>query len=201
MSLVSKKGLEFIINQIGKAIGLSIGSTSINYLVTSNGCSNSQTKVVNVVAQPVVNPIVGVNSICLNTGTTLTNSSPSGVWSSSSPLIAAISPTGSILGVGVGNVTFSYAITQNGCTNTVQSTISISECAGLDEVQGVKFEIYPNPTIDDLKIIDYAGRIIFESKPSSLNVKLEVGNFADGLYTIQISSASKMINSKFVVRK
>ena len=201
------------INQIGKAIGLSIGSTSINYLVTSNGCSNSQTKVVNVVAQPVVNPIVGVNSICLNTGTTLTNSSPSGVWSSSSPLIAAISPTGSILGVGVGNVTFSYAITQNGCTNTVQSTISISECAGLDEVQGVKFEIYPNPTkdelniissnesIDDLKIIDYAGRIIFESKPSSLNVKLEVGNFADGLYTIQISSASKMINSKFVVRK
>jgi hypothetical protein len=201
------------INQIGKATGLSIGSTSINYLVTSNGCSNSQTKVVNVVAQPVVNPIVGVNSICLNTGTTLTNSSPSGVWSSSSPLIATISPTGSILGVGVGNVTFSYAITQNGCTNSVQSTISISECAGLDEVQGVKFEIYPNPTkdelniissnesIEDLKIIDNAGRIIFESKPSSLNVKLEVGNFADGLYTIQISSASKMIISKFIVRK
>ena len=61
--------------------------------------------------------------------------------------------------------------------------------------------ISSNESIEDLKIIDNAGRIIFESKPSSLNVKLEVGNFADGLYTIQISSASKMIISKFIVRK
>ena len=274
------------IDQSGKASGLLIGSTTINYLVSSNGCSSTQSKVVNVVAQPVVNPIVGVNSICLNTGSTLTNISPSGVWSSSLPLIATISSTGSIVGVGVGNVTFSYAVSQNGCTstqtktltvnalpvvslnglpticknwgtynlveglplggqysgtgisgsvlsftnsgiynvgytytdnngctNSVQSDISISECAGLDEVAEVKFDIYPNPTkdelniissnesIQDLKIIDNAGRIVFESKPLSLHVQLEVGNFADGLYTIQISSASKMINSKFVVRK
>jgi hypothetical protein len=65
----------------------------------------------------------------------------------------------------------------------------------------VSFIISSNELIEDLKIIDNAGRIIFESKPSSLNVQLEVGNFADGLYTIQISSASKMIISKFVVRK
>jgi hypothetical protein len=73
-----------------------------------------------------VNPkptISGVNSVCVAASTQLTGSPTANSWSSGSPLIASISPTGLVSGIQAGKSLITYTNT-NGCFDTVSVIVN-----------------------------------------------------------------------------
>ena len=88
---------------------------------------------------PVMNAIVGSNSICLNSNSILTNSKSGGIWSSSDNNIVDVDDYGKIGGLNVGNATISYAVT-NGCgttTNTIIITVNDLPTVKVDGVNSI----------------------------------------------------------------
>lgn len=113
------------------------GSTASSILVSnsgsheltitgSNGCSStSAPTVVTVTPMPVVDAISGSNTVCEGATTTMSNLTPSGVWSSSNTSVATIDAAGDVTGVSSGTVVVSYTVTTNGCSTTVNKNLSV----------------------------------------------------------------------------
>lgn len=74
---------------------------------------------------PVVAAIAGASNVCLNNTITLTDATPGGTWSSGTPAVAGITGTGVVTGLSAGTSVISYSVTTNGCTTTVQKTITV----------------------------------------------------------------------------
>jgi uncharacterized protein YjdB len=104
--------------------GLPAGTATVTYS-TFSGCQT--TRVMTVV--PLPNPIVGSLSLCVGTCTSLTSSSPGGIWSSGAPSsgtpatsIATVgAASGYACGIAAGTATISYRI--SGCATTAVVTI------------------------------------------------------------------------------
>ncbi len=112
----------------GIVTGISPGITTINYIYTGAfGCTAVIFTPDTVVASPVVSPVAGVASECIGGTTTLTDATPGGVWSSSSPLTATVSSTGVVTGVAAGTATINYSVTNgSGCTTTTGITDTVN---------------------------------------------------------------------------
>lgn len=111
---------------------------------TLTGCKNAggrKTVLVNVKPIAVVNPIIGVNTICAGTATTLTNDNPSGVWSSSDATIATIDAIGKVTAIAAGSVTISYAVADDAtyCGKKVDFNLTVNPLPNLI--------LEPNPSI------------------------------------------------------
>ncbi len=87
--------------------------TSIVTYTLPTGCNIMNTIVVN----PLPASILGTSTLCVNSATTLTNSTSGGTWSTESAAIATVTGTGSVSGVSAGNVAISYTLS-NGCYRT-----------------------------------------------------------------------------------
>lgn len=107
---------------------------------------------------------------------------------------------------GSGNQLITYEYTDgNGCTNFAASVIQVNDCAGLATIQNNGITVYPNPTTDvlnissgnsliqKLRLYDSAGRLVIEKITNLNQVELALESFANGVYTIEIST-SKGIN-------
>jgi uncharacterized protein YjdB len=128
-----------MVNSSGVVTGLSAGSATISYTVTgSNGCSTSSTKVVNVYAYPMVDPITGYSSVCAGSSIALSSSPSGGVWSSNNPGIATVnSATGVVTGVSAGSAIISYTVTNaNGCSTIVSRTVTVNGKPVVDPITG-----------------------------------------------------------------
>jgi uncharacterized protein YjdB len=102
----------------GIVTGSAPGTASITYMLPT-GCTT--TSVVTVNALPLA--ITGTLSVCQGGSTTLTNATPGGTWSSSTPAVALIgSGTGVVTTFTAGNSTISY--TALGCTRTAIYTVN-----------------------------------------------------------------------------
>ncbi len=102
----------------GVVSGLSGGTATVVYTLPTS-CSVSTV----VTVSP--DTIAGLLHLCAGDTTTLTNASPSGTWSSSSPTTATIgSFTGLVLGLAMGTSTISYTV--SGCTATALLTVDAS---------------------------------------------------------------------------
>ena len=113
----------------GIVTAVSVGSTTISYMVTgSNGCSTTVTQVLTVYAYPIVSPITGNNNACVGSTTTLSSATAGGVWSSSNTLVAMINATtGQVMGVSAGTATMSYTLSNAaGCSTSVTKDVTIS---------------------------------------------------------------------------
>jgi len=74
---------------------------------------------------PVVAAIGGPSNVCRNSTITLTDATAGGTWSSGSPAVASISGAGVVTGLSAGTSLISYSVTTNGCTTTVQKSITV----------------------------------------------------------------------------
>jgi len=107
----------------GATVGASPTAT-ITYTVTGTtaGCSGTATKAVTV--NTIAGTISGAGSVCAGATTTLTDSSPGGIWSSSNTAMATVgSVSGVVYGVSAGTVTITYTTTY-GCKATLLMTIN-----------------------------------------------------------------------------
>ncbi|MFI5195658.1 MAG: gliding motility-associated C-terminal domain-containing protein [Chitinophagales bacterium] len=102
----------------GYVSGASPGTTTISY---SNGCGTASI-VITVNQTPT--PIAGLTSFC-NGSTSFLTSSPAGVWSTTNPAIATVSPSGTLTGTGVGSTFVCYTLA-DGCS--VCAPVTVSNC-------------------------------------------------------------------------
>ena len=107
------------VSSTGVVSGVDTGAgTNITYTLPT-GCYVS----VPVIVFPIPKPIMGVDSVCPGSSVILTDSTPSGVWSSSDGTIdTCFAFSGEIKGIRAGSVTISYTLI-SGCYVTMHFTV------------------------------------------------------------------------------
>ncbi len=112
------------VNSFGLVSGVSPGVAEIIYTLPT-GCAADLIMTVN--ATPT--SISGTTSICAGSATSLMNSIPGGVWSSSSPGVATVgSASGAVSAMAAGVATIYYSLA-GGCSNSVNVTVNILPAA------------------------------------------------------------------------
>ncbi|HEX9979605.1 MAG TPA: GEVED domain-containing protein, partial [Flavobacterium sp.] len=93
----------------------------------SAGCTSSQTVSVTL-GNPTVAEIVnnGASVLCVGGTTDLDSATPAGTYSTSNALVASVNQDGIVTAVAGGTVTISYSITDNGCTTSVTTNITVN---------------------------------------------------------------------------
>jgi uncharacterized protein YjdB len=118
------------IDASGVVSGVSAGVAIINYMVTNatTGCNNATSTSVTVNALPVLGSINGSSSICVNSTTTLSNTTIGGTWSSSNAAIATIDNAGMVTAIAAGTTTIKYMVSNgSGCIDSASKTITIND--------------------------------------------------------------------------
>jgi uncharacterized protein YjdB len=106
------------ISTTGVVTGITAGIVTISYTLPS-GCA----RITSVTVNPLPAAIIGTPSVCAGVSTTLTNATPGGVWTSSTPTVATVTVGGGILvGVGGGTSLISYT-TSDGCRSFIVATV------------------------------------------------------------------------------
>ena len=106
---------------------------------------------------------------------------------------------------------YTCVVTDNkGCLLTTSSIEITESTTGILEDQ-IEFEIYPNPTSDQLNIIlvgsdaitmnliDNTGRLVMTELLNNENNTIEVGHIASGIYNIQLRNSDGVVSVKQVV--
>jgi uncharacterized protein YjdB len=110
------------IASIGSATGLisgiATGTATITYTL-GTGCYITRTELV--IASPAA--ITGLPQVCVGLTTSLSDATPGGTWSSSSPATGTVDATGTVTGLSAGVTTISYTAAF-GCSATVQVTVN-----------------------------------------------------------------------------
>ena len=110
-------GVATIVAGTGLVTGVSVGTTTISYLLPT-GCF--ATAVLSVIT---VAPINGNPIVCIGSTTSLSSSSTGGTWSSGNPGVATVgAASGIVNGIAIGTATITYTI-GGGCTNTIVVTV------------------------------------------------------------------------------
>jgi hypothetical protein len=114
-----------------------------------------------------------------------------------------------------GTATISVTPTLNGCTgNPVSFTITVDNCASIDEITDDLLIVYPNPTSGSLSIsgetlinykslefIDASGRIVSKWTINGNPMNLDLSNFANGNYNLKIVGSDKIVLKKIQIKK
>ena len=120
----------------GVFAGISAGTTTVTYTISSTGCYMTTPVTVN----PLPLPISGTLTVCSGSTTSLSDINPGGTWSSSAPGIASVASTGVVTGTGAsGSATITYTlpttciITANVTVNPLPAVITgtLTVCPGL----------------------------------------------------------------------
>lgn len=112
----------------------------------------------------------------------------------------------------------SYSVTLvdgNGCATAMNNIVVAASTAGLDDLEGASFIVYPNPTTGIVNIsllnptadkvsifvTDLAGRVVFTSKMDQVTVNLDLSTAADGTYLLHLIEDEHRTTLPLVVKK
>lgn len=115
------------VSPTGVVTGVSGGTTTISYSYTSSCGTVVASKIITVNPLPTVNPITGPVSVCAGSTIALSNTTPGGVWSTTSGM-ASVSTTGVVTGVSAGTALISYTV------GNICDTISATYVVTVDAV-------------------------------------------------------------------
>jgi hypothetical protein len=133
-------------------------TTYYRAVVQSGMCSsvNSLGATINVNPLPVVS-ITGSDTIAIDSTTNLSPAT-GGLWVSNAPGKATVTNAGSVKGVGIGSVTFTFTQTSTGCSNTTGSVVIISN---------------GNPCFEAISLVsptdDYSGGTVLKQTNITIN--------------------------------
>ncbi len=120
--------LRATVSGAGVVTGVSAGGVIITYTSTSTCGTTVATKTITINPLPSVSAITGVFTGCIGATRTLTDATPSGVWSSGNTAIATVgSVSGIVTGIANGTAVISYAVTNsNGCVGYSFTTYTVT---------------------------------------------------------------------------
>ncbi len=108
------------IGSSGVVSGLTLGTSTITYTAPVTGCIATHV----VTVEPLPQIITGPMTICAGPTVTLSDATPGGTWTCSTPFIATINPaTGAVTGVSDGVALVTYTI-GTGCIQTASVTVN-----------------------------------------------------------------------------
>ena len=188
-------------------------TTAGNFTATQtvNGCTSS---IASITSSPLIVPTITFTTfpvMCVNyAALNLTQASPNGgIYSGIGVVNNQFDPN--ISGIGNLPITYSYTAT-NGCSSTTSQTITVDECAELQDNNLSIFSIYPNPTsgkisvssgtnIQAISIYDYTGRLI-ETKTDNINTLFvfDLSYLTEGSYIVEIQTENSIIKKKIIVK-
>lgn len=160
----------------------------------------------------VINPLPTVTlsaftDVCLqDTMFTLTGGSPStGTYSGTGVTANVFQP--SAAGTGTHTITYSYT-DGNGCTNSAQESITVNDCAGINEEQLFTFVLYPNPvdnsfviegvdTFEKMEIVDISGRTVLSF--NEMKDAYDVSNVPSGTYFVRIITSTTTLTKEVII--
>lgn len=166
-------------------------SAAGSYTVSSGGFTSNPANVVfNAVPSVTYNQVF--DDVCPNyADVVLTPGTPAGgTFSGSNVSGNAFDPS-----IGAGTYDITYSVTQNGCTGSQASAITVQACLGLNENEVVDVNIYPNPTtgtftvtntknVNTIELVDQLGRTLASWKVNQVVMNLDVTKIAQGNYTL-----------------
>lgn len=112
--------------------------------------------------------------------------------------------------------TYSYTqelFTENGCDSTVTLTLTVRDGSGIESVNGLKLDIYPNPTtnvstltINDannatIEVYDMYGRKIMSQEVTENKTTIDLTNEASGVYFVRLYQNNMLMGTTKLVRK
>ncbi len=134
------------VNASGVVTGVTSGTTTISYTVT-NGCGIANTtRVVTVNPLPNAGTINGAATICEGTNRSLSNMTPGGAWTSGTPAIATVSPSGIVTAVAAGIATISYTVTNSWCSASAVTSIPVNPRPYVSPIIGSSHVRYASDT-------------------------------------------------------
>ncbi|MGZ3941892.1 MAG: T9SS type A sorting domain-containing protein [Bacteroidia bacterium] len=187
-------------------------TTTTNYTVTgtdANNCVNTAT--VNVVVNSL--PTIGLtyapnDTICIGDLVTLNGTGAASYsWTGGVTDGIAFSPS----------VTVTYTVTGtdlNSCSDTASVQVVVNSCStGINgNVSMNAINVYPNPakdlviiksekTINSIKVLNVLGETIYEAELQNTEVNINTNLFAEGNYSIQITTENGVSVKKIVIQK
>lgn len=183
----------------------SVGTQTITYTVGGGtACESSASQVFTVNTAPTVALSLATTSTCVNYNAfTLSGGTPAGgTYSGTGVNAGSFDPAVA----GIGTTTITYDFTDgNGCSNSASATVTVDACASLEE-DGFTMTISPNPTsgkvlvapsvqlnASDLKCTSGNGQLLDLSwnELSNGTWEIDLSNFADGIYYLQVTLQDK----------
>ncbi len=163
----------------------------------------------------VVPPSVSISSTPANgvicSGNSASLSATGGVafvWSPAASLDNATSPNVSAT-PGSTQVYTVVGTDVNGCSNSATFTVTVQDCAGLEEASFGDFELYPNPvnqtltvnvgelkSIESISVLDLSGRTVLSS--SFVSTAMDVSSLEGGKYFLMITHEAGVSVKAFV---
>jgi hypothetical protein len=107
----------------------------------------------------------------------------------------------------------------NGCVTRDSVTVSFKICGGINELEGIGIEIYPNPSsgtftlelksekpeMVELALLTSTGKVVYRMVPlpvqGTASRKIDLGDFASGTYLLQLSNSSGTTVRKLILQK
>ena len=112
-------------------------SVTINYTVTSNGCSKTVGILFTVNPPISVKAITGTTAICGTGTTTLSDATGGGTWSSNNTAVATVNiSTGVVTGKSVGSALITYTVSSGGCTASISTTVTVKTLPTVAAISG-----------------------------------------------------------------
>jgi len=183
----------------------SVGTQTITYTVGGGtACESSASQVFTVNTAPTVSLNLGTTTTCVNYNAfALSGGSPAGgTYSGTGVSAGSFDPATA----GVGSTAITYDFTDgNGCSNSATASITVDACASLEE-DGFTMTISPNPTsgkvlvapsvqlnASDLKCTSGNGQVfdLTWNELSNGAWEIDLSNFADGIYYLQVTLDNK----------
>ncbi len=125
------------INIFGVVTGVTAGTSIISYAVTNSCGTAAATAIVTVNPSPNAGSITGIMVVCPSGTTPLSDAVGGGIWSSVSPAIASIGPTGLVTGVASGTSIISYAVTNSCGTAAATAVVTVNATPNAGSITGV----------------------------------------------------------------
>ena len=170
-----------------------------------NGCSNSATKLVNVLSLPTINVSTSNAIICTGETSTLTATGANTyLWNTTSSGSAiVVNPTT--------NTVYTVSGTDaNGCSNSSTITQSVSLCTGITQlVNESSVSVFPNPFTDvitikntfknsTIVIVDILGKVVFEKQIVSSETHIDLSELKTGFYQLMVNGESNSYTQKII---
>ncbi len=124
----------------GNVTGLSAGSATISYTVTSGCGSAVATFSITIDASGSAGSVSGASTVCIGAVTTFTTSATGGIWTTSDASIASVdATTGDVTGIAAGSATISYSVSGSCGTGFATAGIAVNTAPSAGSISGASF--------------------------------------------------------------
>jgi PKD repeat protein len=114
---------------------------------------------------------------------------------------------------GTYDVTLTVQNAQGTDTKTIQNFVTVDSTIGLSDPNKTTLRIYPNPVtagfinitspqkIDELVLMDFAGKVLVHKTQLSRNLQLNTEGLVNGIYLLQIQAGKEIHTSRIAIIK